>query len=441
LVLGLCALGTGVRAQESDVPTWDENATAESLGLNPIQFPEDFYPLYPWDQSGWAKNYQPITEAIKGMGECDFTLSCFVSADQVDMCEENGMKCIVTLELNREELREPDREKIEEYIKNGVESTKDNPNVIGYFLIDEPGAYFFPGLAVAVEAVQKYAPGKLAYINLFPGYASTIGADAESQLGTHSFREYLERFVQEVKPQFLSYDNYQVEYTGDMKAPGGASYFNDLLEVRRVALKYNLPFWNIVSSLCIMENSSAPHPARFAYQSYTSLAAGVNGLGWFLYYPLGWAYSPIDKNGEKTIQWHYLQNLNLQVRNLGVILNKYKSTQVYFTEPAPYEGLPTEPGTVIKNLSLQFTSRGNIEDTPQAMVGEFDSLQNTGDKAVMIVNLNFAQPLLVKFDLVSESGTLEVVNAATGTANAVEEAGNGFWILPGHGTLFLVKEK
>src|SRR5258707_3301441 len=105
---------------------------------------------------------------------------------------------------------------------------------MGYFIMDEPGVSDFPALAKAVAAVKKYAPGKLAYINLFPDYA-TLGAPDTSQLGATNYTEYLERFVTEVKPQLLSYDNYSVQYSDDLKkANVAASYFRNLLEILRI---------------------------------------------------------------------------------------------------------------------------------------------------------------------------------------------------------------
>ena len=91
-------------------------------------------------------------------------------------------------------------------MKSLIGETAKNPTVLGYYVSDEPSARDFPALAKAVAAVKKHAPGKLAYINLFPTY-STLEA-LKSRLGTKSYEEYLERFVQEVKPQLISYDNY-----------------------------------------------------------------------------------------------------------------------------------------------------------------------------------------------------------------------------------------
>src|SRR5437762_12535538 len=97
----------------------------------------------------------------------------------------------------------------------------------------EPSVKDFPVLGKAVAAVKKYAPGKLAYINLFPDYA-TLGAKDTSQLGTSNYTDYLERFVAEVQPQCLSYDNYMVQFSMDLRDRGmAAGYFRNLLEVRR----------------------------------------------------------------------------------------------------------------------------------------------------------------------------------------------------------------
>jgi hypothetical protein len=155
--------------------------------------------------------------------------------------------------------------------------------VLGCFIRDEPGALEFPYLAKLVAAVKRHDPGKLAYINLFPGYA-TLGARDTSQLQAETFTEYLERYVAQVKPQFISYDNYMVEYSQDLRdRVKAASYFRDLLEVRRVAMKHHLPFWNVVSSNQIRPFTTPPSPANLLLQAWTTLAAGGRGVSWFKY--------------------------------------------------------------------------------------------------------------------------------------------------------------
>ena len=439
--------------------TYDENATAESLGLEPYAAPDGLYPVFPWDHlASWGDKYQSIEDGIKSMAECDCTLSAFVADDRgVKLAKENGLRCIYELDLETFDERNLSEEEIQKkldaidaHVKERVQSTKDDPAVIGYNLRDEPGVYLFRSLAAAVAAVKKYAPGKLAYINLFPGYASTIGADVDSQLGTYSYREYLERYVQEVKPQFLSYDNYMVEYSEDMLQLNRASvYFSDLFEVRDVAQKYKLPFWFIGSSLCIMEDSTPPTPARYAYQAYTALAAGAEGMTWFLYYPLGWKESPIDENGNKTLSWIYMRDINQQVQALGKYLLAYRSTElgmtpIYSKEEAPnLPQFPEVPKNVLKNLTCRLsTSAGEYENAePKIMVGEF--AQKDGDRvAALAVDLSFSRSVKINFEIPDGYKTVKVVSQLDGSETAVSEESlkEGFWIIPGHGKLFVFEK-
>ena len=153
--------------------------------------------------------------------------------------------------------------------RNWWNSAAGNPAVMGYFLADEPVVAGFSRAGQGGGRGEKVSPGKLAYINLFPDYA-TPGAKDLSQLGTANYTDYLEQFVTQVKPQFLSYDNYQIEYSRDQRNPSvAASYYNNLLTVRRVAIEHNLPFWNIVSSNQLIPAASVPSPANLALRRLT----------------------------------------------------------------------------------------------------------------------------------------------------------------------------
>ena len=416
--------------------TWDENATAESLGLEPLTLPDDFYLVYPWDQvdvTSWSNHYKDDpAKSFARMAQSAFSVPAFVTQEDIPAAKEAGFHCLlVSMGTGDIDLINGTEEEVDAFVKQRVASTKDDPDVLGYYIIDEPGAKKFPVLGMFVAAVKKYAPGKLAYINLFPSYASTIGADVDSQMQTYTFTEYLERYVQEVKPQFISYDNYMVEYSEDMTDKGRAAiYWRDLLEVRRVAQKYGLPWWNIVSSMAIRENSSPPNMSRMALQAYTSLAAGANALGWFLFF--GLTYGPTDQQDENTLTWQIQRDVNEQTVTLGKILNRFRSTNVWFSEPTG--NLPGNPGDLLRGVNLSYQEE--IKDkvgTPAVMVGEFRA-KAAAQKAVMLVNLDVGRSITASLDL-KEAGTIQVVNPVTGTAHAPRQRE---WILPGHGLLFLI---
>ena len=156
-----------------------------------------------------------------------------------------------------------------------VEKSGNGKAVLGYTIMDEPSTAAFPKLAKAVAAVKKYAPGKLAHINLYPNYAK-LGATGHVSIAAPTYREYLEQFVREFQPQFLCYDNYMVEFSNDLQdAPKAALYYENLLEVRSVAHEHHLPFWNAICCNQIRKFTPVPSPASLAFQVYTSLAAGL----------------------------------------------------------------------------------------------------------------------------------------------------------------------
>ena len=83
-------------------------------------------------------------------------------------------------------------------------SWPDTPQVWGYSLQDEPNASDFSKLGQRVAAIRQQRPGKLAYINLFPDYASA------GQLGAPTYEDYLTRFQKEVNVDVLSMDHYPI---------------------------------------------------------------------------------------------------------------------------------------------------------------------------------------------------------------------------------------
>ncbi|MBQ1456853.1 MAG: hypothetical protein IIZ25_13495 [Thermoguttaceae bacterium] len=436
LCLALSAVLLAEDAANNPPITWDESATAESLGLEPLTLPEDFYLVYPWDQvdvTSWSNHYKgDPAKSFARMAQSAFSVPAFVTQEDIPAAKEAGFHCLlVSMGTGDIDLINGTEEEVDAFVKQRVAGTKDDPDVLGYYIIDEPGAKKFPVLGMFVAAVKKYAPGKLAYINLFPSYASTIGADVDSQMQTYTFTEYLERYVQEVKPQFISYDNYMVEYSEDLTDKGRAAiYWRDLLEVRRVAQKYGLPWWNIVSSMAIRKNSSPPNMSRMALQAYTSLAAGANALGWFLFF--GLTYGPTDQQDENTLTWQIQRDVNEQTVTLGKILNRFRSTNVWFSEPTG--NLPGNPGDLLRGVNLSYQEE--IKDkvgTPSVMVGEFRA-KTAAQKAVMLVNLDVGRSITASLDL-KEAGTIQVVNPVTGTAHAPRQRE---WILPGHGLLFLI---
>jgi hypothetical protein len=418
-----CALGLALSACAF-------GATGSKLDLSDITKP-DFFPILPWSPyHGWKKPFvEQRLNGLESIADCQFNMAGFVWPKDLRRCENLGLGAIVvpadddklSPAYRREWKKLPDQE-IERRVQQLIRAAGKSPALKGYYIMDEPGVADFPALGKAVAAVKKHAPGKLAYINLYPNYA-TLGAPDMSQLGTSNYTEYLERFVAEVQPQVISYDNYMVQFSDDLKdQKKTASYYRNLLEVRRVALAHQLPCLNIVSANQIRPPTPIPSPANLQFQAYTTLAAGYRGVTWYNYYGPGYKYTPIAPSGAKSPTWVYLRDVNSQIAALAPLMSRLTSTGVFFSAPAPVDGLPLLPGRLVEGVFCP---------TP-VMVGEFRHAN--GDAYVMIVNLSLEQSAKFTLTTTQPRASMQIVSAVDGSLSAFD-AKNGLWLTAGQGVL------
>lgn len=366
-------------------------------------------------------------KGLKGMADCNFTIADAADPQNMRLCEKLGLGVVVSEgpHLRGSDWSKMTDKEINNYIKNMVKKAGNSKAIIGYHICDEPSALDFPALGKAVAAVKKYAPGKLAAINLYPNYATLWQMNQiKSQLGTKSYTEYLERFVNEVNPQYLCYDNYMVQYSMDLQLSEKAeSYYTNLLEVRRVAKKYKLPFWNVVSSNQIRPHTTIPSPANMLFQAYTTLAAGASGIRWYTYHGQSYGYNPIDKNENKSLTWYYLQEVNRQLSVFGPIIKQLNSTGVYFTSPAPANSLPLLPGKWVEK----------VEAEEPMMIGEFVSKNATN--YVMVVNLSLEKSVKFKFTTKIPNEKIWIVSAGENGYLDETDINEGYWLTAGAGVL------
>jgi hypothetical protein len=391
-------------------------------GAPGVQGARDVFPIMPWELQ---REKQGLLDepghGIDSLRACGFDTVAFVRPDQVASVEAAGMRAIVGRpgDLHVQWRKLSDRA-IVDRVQSLVDASGESEALIGYFLADEPGAVEFPALAKAVAAVKRLAPGRLAYVNLYPNHATA------SQLGTKTYAEYLERYVTVVRPQFISYDNYGVAYSMDLSDRARvARYFSNLLQVRRVALEHGLPFWNVVSSNQIRPHTTVPSPASLLLQAYTTLAAGAHGLTWFSYYAGGYAYAPIDAAGNRTATWSYLRMVNEQVQALAPILRRLRSTGVYFTSPPPANGAPRLPGKLVTS----------IESPAAVMVGELAG--GNGETYALVVNLSLKRSTRVVVQ--AEAQRIRRVSPVDGSFAPVGRDGS-LWLAAGQGTLLELEQ-
>jgi hypothetical protein len=401
--------------------------SAQAGGLHWVgepEMPKDFFPIMTWASPECVEG-----GGLEGIAECNFTVVGFVDPSDLPRCEKLGLRAIIRGSW-QEKWENISDEAIESAVNKRIAESGGSKAIIGYYIKDEPVASLFGKLGNAVAAVEKHAPGKLAYINLFPGYAKA-GA-GKGIFGASDYTDYLERFVAETKPQMISYDNYQVMYSDDGQHPDlFTKYLRNLVEVRRVSLEHGIPFWNIVCCNQIRPYTTVPSPANFMLQAYTTLAAGARGITWYKYGAGGYGYSPIDSAGNRTESWQYLRMVNQQIKVLGPVMNRLRTTGVFFTNPSA-EDMPPLPGRIVTGVESASSIKGYSDAKPPIMVGEF--VGDDGCDYAMLVNLSMEKSANIKVQTLKTYSAKERISTQDGSAVPLDET-NGHWLVPGQGVL------
>ena len=197
-----------------------------------------------------------------------------------------------------------------------------HPAMAGYFLVDEPGADAFPDLAQTVAALREADPDHIAYINILPNYAPP---DA---MGTPTYEEHVERFLEVVRPAVLSYDHYSFLRRSDR--PG---FFENLEIIRRQAATHQVPFWQIVLLIDHHRVYRRPSEEEKRWEVMQTLAYGGKGVMYFTYWQPAatreWGEAIIDFDGTPTAQYDEVKRINRDVQTLGKYLLPATSTNVF----------------------------------------------------------------------------------------------------------------
>jgi hypothetical protein len=371
--------------------------------------PAPFFPIMAWD------GVPNDIAVLKKMHECGLTVAGFAPPAALDACQAAGLKAIVSdARVSGYDWQKVDAKEARKRVTELIHEVRHHPAVFGYYLRDEPSASFFNGLATVSSVVKEQHPGVWPYINLFPNYADA------SQLGTTTYDEYVEKFIETCQPPILSYDHYALMEGGSMRG----EYFANLESIRRAAVKHKIPFWQIVLSVGCL-NYREPSATDMRFQVFTSLAYGARGLAYFKYFtPSAGNYrnGPVDQFGHETPMWHILQHINLQVDKLAPTLLKLTSDRVYHFGSVPAGCSGPNDRSLVKAIAGPM------------LVGDFT--HTDGGQYIMIVNKDFHGSVVGYPQLRAPAKKLEVVSPYDGGLQPFE--GEYTWIAPGQGVLIKI---
>ena len=282
------------------------------------------------------------------MADCNFTYGGMGgdygvggNKKMLDLCQQVGIKALLNDHRLFWQMTEGDD--WQKLIGEVVADYGSHPALFGYFIQDEPGYELFRPLGMVNQELQKQDPKHLPYINLFPTYATS------QQLGTPTYADHLDKYLSIVKPWVLSYDHYCLRADGS----DGPDYFENLGFIRDYAMRYGAYPWNIIQAMNYAPASMRqPNDVEMRWQVYTSLAYGIKGIMYFVY----WSYNDhpvevgiVDHGGKPAKLYPVVKQLNGEMKALGKTLLGLTSTGVYHTGDIP-QGATRLTGDAIVHL-------------------------------------------------------------------------------------------
>ena len=318
-----------------------------------------------------------------------------------------------------------------EQLDDLIERVRRHPALYSYFITDEPSATNFPALGKLVAYLKEKDPAHLAYINLFPTYASNeqLGNSGEK---IAAYRAHLREYLEMVKPALLSYDHYQFTANGD-----SPDYFLNLALIRRAALDSGLPFLNIVQAATWTPSMRVPSPEEMRFLVYTTLAYGAQGISYYVYCCAGHTGGIANPDGSPTPLYEALKRLNHDFLGIARELQPLKSMEVYHAGMVPPGGkiLPTKAAFSFDPLisDLEYKPPQPLQSTLLGIFGK-PSRRSIPTHA-LVVNLDYKSE---KFVGIQGPGRLEIFDPASCQWKRSNSRRVELKLSPGGGTLIRI---
>ncbi len=201
----------------------------------------------------------------------------------------------------------------------------DHPAVWGIDVGDEPSALDFPYYGRVIDTVNRVFPNQFAYLNLYPNYASVAknnAVETVNQLGTATYAEHIERYIENVPTDYICYDYY-------MYSASVAGAYENLRIVSDACLRTGRSMW-----IVLQVNSNKPEhwisENELRVQAYSAMAFGAESIIWACYTAGWWHNQVLDDHGEKTEQYEKLRCVNTELKAIGAPYMRYRRTATHF---------------------------------------------------------------------------------------------------------------
>ena len=362
-----------------------------------------------------------LTDAVAlQMKEGGFNL-VWCTEKELDVAQQHGLRAQLTDGLlSPATLDNPEqRAKLDALI----ERVRQHPALYAYHIMDEPSTAKFPPLSQIVEYLRQRDPAHLAYINLFPTYASNEQLGTKGDVVT-AYNEHLSQFIRVVKPKLVSYDHYQFMKSGDME-----QYFLNLSLIQKAAQEAKLPFLNIVQAASWDPGVRVPNANEMRYLVYTTAAYGAQGISYYIYCCPNHEGGIANADGTPTPLYDALKSYNREFIAIARELQPLHFLSAYHT-------VMKESGCVALPSDAAFQLKDAVPEGPRGfLLGFFGAKEKATH--VVVVNLDYMAEAAAT--LVGP-GKLEVFDALKGEWTAVKKQQADLTFAPGGGTLVRLRK-
>lgn len=287
-----------------------------------------------------------------------------------------------------------------------IDRVKDHPALYCYYITDEPNASRFPELGRLVAYLRERDPAHMAYINLFPTYASNEQLGNQGDTET-AYREHVRQYLEIVKPDLISYDHYHFAAEGKDRA----QYFLNLGIIREFALSSGKPFLNIVQACSWTPGMRVPASNEVRWLVFTSLAYGAQGISYYVYCHPRHVGAIANADGSPTVLYHSLKTINRDFAAIAGELQSLRSLGAYHLGMLPPGGAAAPPDLPFRLEppvpSMEYQPPAPIEGV---LLGAFGP-PGGPPTHVMVVNLDYGKSATTT--LVAP-GDLETFNPRSG---------------------------
>lgn len=333
------------------------------------------------------------TEAhIKDLAECGVELVvCLCPKDRsvLDLLHKYGVGCILSGYLptwwggdgsNAGTMSE--KYPLDLYEKLSKEF-EDHPAVWGLDICDEPSAFEFEYLSKLARFIEDAFPNQFPYINLYPNYAAVsknTEDETKCQLGTATYEEHIEKYIEKVDLPYISYDYYLYPQTKNHHVGKMLDNFRIVSDACRRTGK---DFWYIPMVNGRSENDFTSLN-MLRYQAYIALAYGATVINWACYTGGWWFNNVLDTKGNKTEQYDKLKTMNAELRAIGDTYMKYKTVSTHLLGFG--EDWKDECSKVITKNSLDCGFARDLRSDGKLVIGQMIHRENNDKNALFICN-------------------------------------------------------